>query len=128
MNRKQFIGQLWQKYFYPVIFVWLGFYCIKFLFAVFTEDGNERSSAIAFLWITVIALVISVLQNIVIKAIRFIPEKVKAVFNKVMLIAFGALIYHTWSLSKAYAIVLSLILLIQIMSEERKQKTFSATK
>jgi glucan phosphoethanolaminetransferase (alkaline phosphatase superfamily) len=122
MNRKQFLGQLWQKMVLPIATIIMAFYCLKFLFLALSQNGNERADAMFFFGLSVLVLIVAVLQIITTYTLSLIPENIKLVFGKISLVASGALMYYSWTVNKGYTIGLGILLLIQLISESRQNK------
>ena len=137
MNRKEFLLTLWAKGIKPVLTVIVIFFCGKFLYNVFDEDGTERAFVIATielgLLILTLYLVGQLFKSLKEKINSLLPESIKfwlkvanKTLNYISPIILGAVIYHFWKDDWFVAAFVMGVLLIEkisdIIKEERHSK------
>lgn len=128
MDRKQFIWTIWRKGLRPILLIAILFFCLKFLYNVFTESGVERFAIILLLGLGVLYAIVylmgQALKSIFTKINLMLPEGIKfwlgimsKIFDYAAPIIAGMLLYHFWRENWKTAATMIGVLLIQRIRE-----------
>ena len=135
MNRKEFLITVWEKGIQPILLIGIIFFCLKFLFTVFTESGTERFVTILIIVFGLIMLTISLIgqlfKSFTEKLYSKLPESVilwlrivEKFLDFVAPLLLGALIYHFWKEDWMSAAIVVGVLMVQrildIIKEEKR--------
>jgi predicted PurR-regulated permease PerM len=134
MNRKEFLKDLWRKFFKPLLILAVLIYSVMFLIKIFTQNGTERFIAILIIGLVILSalsyLLGFVFKNLINKIKSRLSEKslrfvniIGKIINYLLPIALGMLIYHSWQENNTSAIeFFGAILIFQIVDIVRKEK------
>ena len=137
MDRKEFISTLWTRKIKPAMILFFLIYLCYFLYKAFSENNNERVVLFLVISIPLIILLIYlikfILNNIKKKVetkltnrIKFILSTLRSTTELILLLAFGALLYHFWLADfdkfKELIFVLTFLWIIITISEFKNLK------
>lgn len=134
MDRKEFLKVLWFKLFKPILLLGVLIFSIRFLIRIFIQNDIER-----FITIIVLGLVIlSSLSYLIGLVFKNVTNRIKSklseksldnirifgkVFNYLIPIALGMVIYYTWQRDGSSAVgFFGAFLIFQIIEIVRKEK------
>lgn len=136
MNRADFLKQLWKRLFKPTIILIMIYFSIKFLIAIFHDNGTERLSMVIFLSLIIIYFSIyflgELLDNLKERILSHLSDKAKfrlKVIGKIIdyfsVLLLGIILYKFWEEDIFLASILTAILIgdrIQAITKEVKVK------
>lgn len=123
MDRKDFLKQLWKRLLKPMIILIMIYFSIRFLIAVFRDNGTERFSTILFLSLIVIYFSIYFLGELIsklkVKVTSRLSDKAKfrmKVIGKTIdylaVLLLGVVLYEFWKEDIFLASILTVILMV----------------
>jgi hypothetical protein len=134
MNRNEFLKLVWRRLLRPILLLTVVLYCVRFLLAIFKENGPERMVTMVVLSLTVIFTVVGLIGEWMSKSVDGVYAKLSPsakanlrmlakFIDYVSLLIMGAVIYQFWTRDAMIAMILMIIVLVdrvnKILSEER---------
>ena len=134
MDRKEFMEQVWHKFFKPLFILAVLIYSILFLIRIVTQNGTERFIAIVITGLVILSalsyfprlifktLINKIKSRLSEKSLRFV-KIIEKVINYLFPIAFGIIIYHSWKENNTSAIgFFGAVLVFQVIDIVKKEK------
>ncbi len=134
MDRKEFLKNLWHKFFKPLLILVVLIYSVLFLVRIFNQNGTERFIAILIVGLVVLSalsyllglifktLITKIKSRLSEKSLRF-TKLIGKVLNYLLPIALGMIIYHSWKENNTSAIgFFGAILVFQVIDIVKKEK------
>ena len=138
MNRKEFLISIWKNGLKPILFVATIYFCLKFLYNTFAENGTERFLTILIFDLGLLLITLELIgfafSSIIKKIYSTLSDSLKLwlriarkTFNYIAPIVLGAIVYNLWEKDWFIAAFFIGFLLIQriaeIINEERQTST-----
>lgn len=123
MDRKDFLKQLWKRLLKPMIILIMIYFSIRFLIAVFHDNGTERFSTILFLSLIVIYFSIYFLGELISKLkvkvtsrlsdkAQFRMKVIGRITDYLAVLLLGVVLYEFWKEDIFLASILTVILMV----------------
>lgn len=120
MTRTEFLQQLWNRIFRPIILLAVIWFCVQFLISIFTEKGTARGLTIFVLLLTILFALVHLAGIFLGKTTAWIDSKLSdrtkaglkvlsTIINFISLPLLGILLYKCWEKD---AVMFSIIVLI----------------
>jgi hypothetical protein len=138
MDRKDFLNQLWNRLFRPIIILTVIYYSVKFLISVFNENGTERHLTVIILSFTILFALAHLMGEFLHKIreriyaklsnnVKFKLRIVGKIGNYLALLILGAVLYKFWEKDALLASILIILLLIDRINNIIKEEKYRVT-
>jgi hypothetical protein len=138
MDRKDFLKQLWERLFRPVIILTVIYYSVKFLISIFNENGTERLLTITILSLTILFTLAYFMGELLNKIrervysklsnnVKFKLRIIGKISDYLTVLILGAVLYKLWTKDAIDALILIILLLMDKINNIIKEEKLKVT-